>query len=293
MNFPITLRQVISRNAMIRKLIHILLFIQVGSSLFAQKSGQECFPPQDKDRLVYDLAGMMSAGEMQAVESMLEQFAVQSSNEIFVVVVPDLCGMDKSQFAIELGEKWRAGQKAEDNGIIVLIKPKTASEKGEVFIAIGRGLEGAIPDATAHMIIENEMLPEFKNGKMYAGLQKALTTLMALSSGEYNSDAYTEGYRKRNTAGGVLFIVILIIIGIYLLMKRSEVKKYALLNNLGFWQAWVLLNSMNRQHGGTWSDFSGGRGHFRGFGGGGSSGGGFGGFGGGGSFGGGGAGGSW
>lgn len=293
MNFPTTLPLVISRNAMFRRVIHILLFMQIGSSLFAQKSGQECFPPQNKDRLVYDLAGMMSAGEMQSLESTLQQFAVQSSNEIFVVVVPDLCGMDKSQFAIELGEKWGAGQKAEDNGIIVLIKPKTALVKGEVFIAIGRGLEGAIPDATAHMIIENDMLPEFKKGNMYAGLQKAVTTLMAISTGEYNSDAYAEGYRKRNTAGGVFFIVILIIIGIYLLMKRSEVKKYALLNHLGFWQAWVLLNSMNRQHSGTWSDFSGGRGPFGGYGGGRSSGGGFGGFGGGGSFGGGGAGGSW
>lgn len=276
---------------MIKRLLHILFFLQITTSLFAQKAGQECFPTQDKDRLVYDLAGMMSSGEKQSFESTLQQFAVQSSNEIFVILVPDLCGMDKTQFAIELGEMWGAGQKKEDNGIIVLIKPKTASEKGEVFIAVGRGLEGAIPDATAHMIIENEMLPEFRHGNMVKGLQNAVRTLMALSSGEYNSDAYAEGYRKKNTAGGVIFLVILIILGIFLLMKRSEVKKYALLNNLGFWQAWALLNSMNRRHSGTWRDFSGGRGHFGG--GGSGGGGGFGGFGGGGSFGGGGAGGSW
>lgn len=270
----------------------LVLFTYHGLS---QLAGQECFPQQKTDQLVYDVAGILSSEETRSLESRLQQFAVSSSNEIFIVIVPDLCGMDKAQFATELGEKWGAGQEKEDNGVVILVKPKSPESQGQVFIAIGRGLEGAIPDATAHLIVENEMIPSFKSGNMYGGISDAANTVMELASGEYNSEAYASRYKKRiGKNSGIVMIIILIVMALVFLNKRNNVKRYARLNNIGFWQAWILLNSINRRHSGSWSDFSGGRGHFGGWsGGGGGGGGGFGGFGGGGSFGGGGAGGSW
>lgn len=262
----------------------------------AQKAGQECFPVQQKDQLVYDDAGILSAEERQTLENRLQLFAVNSSNEIFVVIVPDLCGMDKAQFAVELGEKWGAGQKTEDNGVVILVKPKTPESSGQTFIATGRGLEGAIPDATTHLIVENEMIPSFKNGNMFEGIDKATATIVSLASGEYNSDAYAAKYKSKGKNSGSFFVMALLIVAFFLLIKRNQVNKYAKLNNISFWAAWALLISINRSHGGSFSDFTGGRGHFGGWSGGGGSsggGGGFSGFGAGGSFGGGGSGGSW
>lgn len=264
------------------------------STLFAQKAGQECFPKKKDNLMVYDEAQILSQGEFQALEQKLENFVISTSNEIAVVIVPDLCGMERAQFATELGELWQVGQAEEDNGVIVLVKPKTPDSKGEVFIATGRGLEGAIPDATAYLIVENEMIPAFKNKDMAGGIDKAVTVLMELSKGDYNSDAYAERYKngaKGDTPPVVIIVFVLFIIGLVLLIKSIQVKRYARINNLGFWAAWALLNSMSNTHRGSWNDFNRGRGGFGGFGGGG--GGGFGGFGGGGSFGGGGAGGSW
>lgn len=267
----------------------LVLSLSVGT-VYAQKAGQECFPKKQTDRMVYDNANVLSASEQESLEQRLRQFVISTSNEITVVIVPDLCGMEKAQFAIELGELWQVGQAKEDNGVVVLVKPKTPDSKGEVFIATGRGLEGAIPDATAHLIVENEMIPSFRANDMAGGINKGVTTLMELAKGDYNSEAYAERYKNHSSEMPVwsVILMVLVIIGLIMLFKVLQVRNYARLNNIGFWAAWALLNSMNSTHSGSWRNFNSGGGGF-----GGGGGGGFGGFGGGGSFGGGGAGGSW
>lgn len=272
-----------------------LVFIFSGISVNAQLAGQECFPKKNPDKLVYDETGVLDSQFISELEGDLQSFALNTSNEIYVVVVPELCGMDKAQFAIELGELWGAGQEKEDNGIIVLVKPKTAQENGKTFIAIGRGLEGAIPDGETYLIVENEMLPQFKANNYEQGLTNAITVLKSLSSGEYNMSVYKDKYKKKGLPVGVIFVFVLLLIAVFLLAKSYQVRQYAKLNNLGFWAAWALLSSVSNSHRGTWQDFNRGSGGFGGWtgGGGGGGGGGFGGFGGGGSFGGGGAGGEW
>lgn len=64
--------------------------------------------------------------------------------------------------------------------------------KGEAFIATGYGLEGAVPDAIARRIVDNEMIPQFKNGDYHAGLLSAVAVIMDLTRGEYTADEYIE-----------------------------------------------------------------------------------------------------
>lgn len=268
----------------------VVLGMLLGTTMQAQLAGQECFPKKEK-KLVYDVANALNEGEESTLESLLVSFADSTSNQITVVIVPDLCGMDKAQFAIELGELWGVGQKQEDNGIVMLVKPKTPESKGEIFIAVGRGLEGAIPDITTKQIIDNECIPAFKNKGYYDGIYAGATVLMQLARGEFDSDAYASKHvqRKKKSGLGIALLALLIIAFVFI-AKAAQTKRYAQTNQIGFWAAWALLNAASRSHRGYYNNFSSGRGGFGGFGGG--SGGGFGGFGGGG-FGGGGAGGSW
>jgi uncharacterized protein len=140
---------------------------------------------------------------------------------------------------------------------------------------VGYGLEGAIPDLTAKRIVENELIPNFKNNDNYTGLDKATDVLISLASGEYNSDAYGKKNKKGFPAGVLIPIIFLII---FILIRGSKGGRGGgmTMSSSGF-----LLGALLG---------GGGRGGFGG--GGGGSSGGFGGFGGGG-FGGGGAGGSW
>ena len=271
------------------RLVAVIAFLLAAAQSDAQLAGQECFP-QKENKLVYDEANVLSPEEESNLETRLAAFADSTSNQITLVIVADLCDMEKAQFAIELGESWGVGQSKEDNGVVFLVKPKTPESKGEIFIAVGRGLEGAIPDITAKQITENECIPYFKKNAYYDGIRRGTDVLMELARGEYNSDEYAAKHTRSKRRGGAgIAIIALLIIALVGFLKASQAKRYAQTNQISFWAAWALLNAASRSHRGYYSNFSSGRGGFGGFSGGGS---GFGGFGGGG-FGGGGAGGSW
>lgn len=275
-----------------RRYLRLLICLLTGTQfqLHGQdlRAGQECFPAK-KMALVYDEANVIPEDEETRLNEALVAFGDSTSNQITVVIVPDLCGMDKAQFAIELGEFWGVGQSKEDNGIVFLVKPKTPESSGQVFIAVGRGLEAVIPDITAKQIIDNEVIPAFKQLGYTEGISSGCQTLMELARGEYNSDEYSAKHNKKKKgigdAGAILLVLVILLV--VFSGKIFQARRYASTNQMGFWAAWAALNAVSRSHRGYYNNFSSGRG---GFGGGGGSG--FGGFGGGG-FGGGGAGGSW
>jgi uncharacterized protein len=240
----------------------------------------------DPPRLVNDFAGILSADEIQALENKLVVFNDSTSTQITVVIVKSLNGYDKSEFARLIGEQWGVGQKGKNNGAVVVIKPKYPNEKGEAVIQTGYGLEGAIPDALAKRIVENEMIPNFSKGNYYAGIDAATTTMISLSKGEYTADQYAKRNKKKSSPFALLIPVIIMGI-VFMLIRGSRAQGMSVGKSIPFWTAFMLLGSMGRGHSGSWNNFSSGSGGF-----GGGGGGGFGGFGGG-SFGGGGAGGSW
>lgn len=134
-------------------------------------------------RLVNDFAGVFSLSERQALETELVAFDDSTSNQIAVVTVASLDGMDAGQYATAIHREWGVGGAA-NNGIVILVKPKTANEGGDVFITTGYGLEGAIPDAYCKRIIENEMIPHFRENDYYGAVEAALVQLKALACGE-------------------------------------------------------------------------------------------------------------
>jgi uncharacterized protein len=248
--------------------------------------GQDIPEPMSPPRLVNDFAGILNNNQLRHLEQKLVQFDDSSSSQIVVLIVKSLNGLTKEEFADRVGEKWGVGQKGKDNGIVVLVKPKYQNEKGDLRISVGYGLEAVIPDAIAKRITEQEMIPYFKAGDYYTGIDKATSTLISLAKGEYSADQY-----KKNTGGnpfGILVPIIIIII-IILFMRRNSGNHFTTgSKGTSLWTALWLASMMgNRGGGGSWGDFRSGGGSF-----GGGGGGGFGGFGGG-SFGGGGAGGSW
>lgn len=238
-------------------------------------------PASQQDRLLWTYTDLLTKSEEQRIQDKLFHFARETSNQILVLIVDTLCGTSESDLAFRIGQVWGLGQKGKDSGLVFLIKPNGPPGQRKVFIATGYGLEGPIPDATCKQIIENEVIPRFKQGEFFAGIDTALDHLMALAKGEFDQKSY--GRRKFPWP---ILLFGLIFIAIMIFSWRGRVKRYSRTNNVDFWTAMWLLGQMNNKHSGRWTGGSG----FRGFGGGG--GGGFGGFGGG-SFGGGGAGGSW
>ncbi len=264
--------------------IHLVIgVLLLGSpaSLFSQDAIPDRPTPP---RLVNDFAGILSRDQVAYLENKLVDFANQTSNQITIVTLSDLSGYAISDFAFRLGEKWKVGQEEFDNGIVILVKPKTSSEKGKVFIATGYGLEGAVPDAVAKRIVEAEILPAFRKNNYLEGLDHAVDILFEITRGEYSPDQYMKDSGEPTAEIGIgFFIFLMIMLSIISRIRRN--RHYSPGHSLPFWTILFLAGSGGRSHSGNFGRFS--SGSF-----GGSGGGGFGGFGGG-SFGGGGAGGSW
>lgn len=256
--------------------LFITLFL-LSSTLIAQKNDipQQPSPERLVNNLSKQFPDFLSKSEENQLEAKLEAFATETSNQIVIVIVDDISGYEPWEFATRLGEQWGVGQAKEDNGIVILIKPTGGKNDRKFHIAIGKGLEGAIPDATSFKVQETELLPYLKTGEYYKALDQTTTVLMKLAKGEYNSKEYNK--QKKSNKGLIKAILIIIFIFIFFIIRFKNG------GNGGGGNGYTM---------GAAGMFMGSRGFGGGFGGGSSSGGGFGGFGGGG-FGGGGSGGSW
>lgn len=142
----------------------------------------------DPPRLVNDFAGIFTPEQVEFLEDTLVAFSKRTSNQIVVVTLPDLGDLDRAQMATKIGQEWGVGDAEKDNGVVILVKPKTASSKGEVFIAPGIGLEGVLSDGVCSHIIRHEVIPRFKQNDYYGGISQACYVTMGIASGEF---AYT------------------------------------------------------------------------------------------------------
>ena len=230
--------------------------------------------PTEK-KLLWDLAGVIDPATAQEIEDSLEYFSRTTSNQILVMTVTSIGGADISEYATQLGRDWGVGHQGDNNGVVILIKVKTENEKGNAFIATGYGVEAVLPDVLCKRIIEQEMIPHFKENDYAGGIKDALAIIMPAMKGEFNTEEYMD-----DTGDAILGLIVLIAIICFIVVVIKS-------NGAG-------TGTNTRTYTGGPIIFPGsfGSGRSSGGWGGGSSSGGWGGFGGG-SFGGGGAGGSW
>lgn len=229
-------------------------------------------------KLVNDYVHLLTKEQNDFLEQKLLAFDGSTSNQVTIVVLESLQGYEANEFATALGRKWGVGGKEFNNGVIVLITTGDKEGSRTVYIAPGYGLEGAIPDITAKQIIEHELIPNFRNGDYFRGLNETIDAIIKATDGEYKAPS---GYSKRKTKGvkswqSILsMFLVLMIYGFF--SGRGRGGGYVSRRGYRGLMGPTFLGGAALGSGGGWS------------GGGGS---GFGGFGGGG-FGGGGAGGSW
>lgn len=243
-------------------------------------------PPPSPPTLVTDFAGLLSGGQRMSLEMKLSEYDAMHGTQIAIVTINDLGGMEPADFADQLGEAWGVGRAGKENGVLILVNPGEDGQRGNVHIAIGYGLEGVIPDITARQIVDREILPSFREGRFFDGLDQATNVLMQLAAGEFPAEEYNQA-EEPSVIG--LMITVFIILMVFFLLSQKRSAHYSPGKGIPFWTWLWLMSNANKGSKGSWGDFSGGRGSF---GGGSFGGGGFGGFGGG-RFGGGGAGGSW
>lgn len=264
-----------------------ILLLTLFLSIFASAQIEEVVPAApNPPKLVNDFTGhFITVDQTKALEEKLVAYDDSTSNQIAIVIVNSLGGYTRDEYAIAVGRKWGVGgQKQFSNGIVILVNTGEKSGQRGVFIASGYGLEGAVTDLVADQIVQNFLLPNFKAGNNYRGLDLATTNLMEAAAGKFKAPA---DYHKNEggSLSGLLAAAVIIFI-IIIIIKRTGGGggggDYMSRRGYRGRDSWggPLIFPGGWSRGGSSGGWSGG------------GGGGFGGFGGG-SFGGGGAGGSW
>lgn len=168
-------------------------------------------PPRLVNTFFSEGQQFLSAQEEEKLNQKLVAFAKSTSNQICIVAIDELKGAEPAQYATWLIQQWGIGQKDKRNGVVVLVKlPSKNDPKRNLFIATGYGLEGAIPDLLTKKIREQEIVPYFKTGDFYQGLDKGTDALMKAAIGEYNEKV--KGKPKNSTTGILVFIFVIVII---------------------------------------------------------------------------------
>lgn len=198
-------------------LLGVAFVLSGAGAAYAQSIPQPMSPP----RLVNDYAHLFSGAQQQALEDSLVAFDRATSTQVAVVTVNDLDGYPASEYATRILEKWGVGSKEHDNGVVMLVKPRNQYGGGEVFIAVGYGLEGALPDITAGRIIDNEMMPYLQGGDpdYYRAVAAGTVAVRAAVRGEYMAKEKGEGYDAFDWIGGLFSLGVIIFI--FIILSKS------------------------------------------------------------------------
>ena len=238
--------------------------------------------PPPPSNFFTDAAGVVPADAAARIEQRLRDFEKSSSNQVLVVIadrVPEGYA-SLEEYTNRTAEAWRVGDKSRDNGAVLFV---FVGDR-KVRIEVGYGLEGALPDALASRIINDEITPRFREGKYGDGVLAGVEAIILATKGEYRPIA------KDRVSFQTLLIVAVILFFVFTGVVLPILKIAAELSGSRTYTGHGTSRG-RRSTWGTGGGFSSGGGWS---GGGGSSWGGGGGFsGGGGSFGGGGASGSW
>ncbi|MEO6868255.1 MAG: TPM domain-containing protein [Ginsengibacter sp.] len=254
----------------------LLFFLFAGlQTAYSQKIEPKPVPPV----AVNDFGNMLEPFQKQALEQKIRNYNDSTSSAIVIITVPDLQGYDIAEVSLKYLRDWGIGTKEKNNGVLILVSK--ADRKAR--IETGYGMEGVLPDILAKQIIDDRMIPFFKQNDYYRGFDNTVDAIIQAAGGEYKADPAKQQSDKPSAGTIVILVVIFIIIlklfsggggsgGSYSSSKGSK----DFLGGL----PWFLLGSMlgggGRGGGGGFGGggFGGGGGGFGGFGGGGGGGGG-------------------
>jgi uncharacterized protein len=174
---------------------------------------------------VNDFAGLLSSSARTQLEAQLTQLEQDTTAEVVVVTVDNLNGSTPEYYANELFNDWGIGKKSEDNGILFLV----AFEERQTRIEVGYGLESIITDGRAGRILDNDVIPHFKNGDYEQGIISGVASIEGYIRGDTSPSVIEENPISDFVSKSDIWLPTLIIMGvisIYLLGWMARTKSF-------------------------------------------------------------------
>lgn len=135
--------------------------------------------PELKSR-VTDLTATLSSTDIARLDQKLATFENEKGSQIAILIVPTTQPESIEQYSIRVVEHWQLGRRKVDDGALLIV----AKNDRALRIEVGYGLEGVLPDARAKQIIEQIIIPQFKNNNFSLGIEAGVDAMLRLIQGE-------------------------------------------------------------------------------------------------------------
>ena len=129
---------------------------------------------------VTDQTGTLSAAQQAALEQTLRAFEVRKGSQLAVLLVPTTAPEEIEQYALRVAEQWKLGRAKVDDGAILVV----AKNDRTLRLEVGYGLEGALSDITSKRIVSDTIVPRFKQGDYYGGIEAGVAQIIRVIDGE-------------------------------------------------------------------------------------------------------------
>jgi uncharacterized protein len=184
----------------------------------------ETIPPKP-EKYFNDYTHSVSPASAERLNQRLTQFERDTSNQILVTIYPKMqSDSDLADYTQRIAQSWQVGQKDKNNGAVLFV----FKDDRKMFLQVGYGLEGVLPDALAKRIIEDEIKPHFKNGNLDGGVSAGVEAILQATRGEYKgvgrtiNDSRGRNSGKRTSPAFIIFAIIFIIVFGRLMPRRRS-----------------------------------------------------------------------
>ncbi|MDP3700741.1 MAG: YgcG family protein [Hylemonella sp.] len=143
-------------------------------------AADELVPVPALQALVTDLTATLTPEQRAGLESRLRAFDERKGSQLAVLIVPTTRPEAIEPYAMRVVEQWKLGRKKVDDGVLLLV----AKNDRAVRIEVGYGLEGVLSDAITNRIINDVIVPRFKQGDFFGGIDGAVSQMIKLMDGE-------------------------------------------------------------------------------------------------------------
>jgi uncharacterized protein len=184
---------------------------------------------------VNDYAEILSRAQRSELEELCRRIDRASGAQVALVVLPDLKGEPITEVRGRLFEAWGVGRAAGDRGLLIL----HALQERRIEVEVGYGLEPILPDARVGVILDRAVVPEFGEGRFFAGYRAGIIALgeriLQDPDAAPGPDAYRQGTRPQGgrSRGFPLGALLLVPVFLYLLVRHPRLLLLLLLMNMG------------------------------------------------------------
>jgi len=220
---------------------YFVIFLLIACMYSTQLNAQDIKELPDLEEFATDVTGTLSEEELNRIRNKLENFEKQKGSQVILVMIPTTDPEPIEDYSIRLAEKVQAGREGVDDGVILLV----AKNDRKLRIEVGYGLEGALPDITANRIINEIIVPRFRNGDFYGGVNAGLDAIIQVVEGE----PLPEPAADRGTEGGpninglfTIFIFLFLIMGPILRKVAGKTKGALIGSGVSFVAGWLFIS---------------------------------------------------